>query len=42
MKLTITFKQQNPEFDKEYAKQYRNGKESYGNWKNLWAEVLEI
>lgn len=42
MKLIITFKQESPQFDKEYAEQYRKGKESSGNWKSLWAEVLEI
>jgi hypothetical protein len=33
MRLHVTFKQQNPDFDKEYAKQYHFGKESDGNWK---------
>lgn len=37
MKIAITFKQQNPNFDKQYAKDYHFGKESDGNWKDLWS-----
>lgn len=36
MKLHITFKQQNPDFDQEYADQYHLGKESENNQKDLW------
>ena len=37
MKLHVTFAQQNPEFDKDYAKQYHGGQESDGNRKLNWS-----
>lgn len=36
MKLNVTFKQQNPEFDKDYADQYNDGREGPGNMKDKW------
>jgi hypothetical protein len=40
MKLSVTFKQQNPEFNKEYANEYHFGKESDGNRKDIWSRGL--
>jgi hypothetical protein len=37
MKFFITFKVQNPEYSPKYAKEYNFGKESDGNWKDLWS-----
>jgi hypothetical protein len=37
MQVKITLRQLNPNFDKEYAQQYYNGKESDGNWKYNWS-----
>ena len=42
MKAKITFKRQNPDFDKEYAEQYHHGKESDGNWKDEWSFTAAI
>ena len=39
-KLQVTFKQENPDFNKEYAKQYYEGKESQGNSKDNWSRGL--
>lgn len=41
-KLIVVFKQQNPEFNKDYAKQYFEGKESSGNHKDLWSRGFNI
>ena len=38
MRVQVIFKQQNPEFDKEYANQYHLGKESDGNRKDNWSK----
>ena len=42
MKLHITVKQQNPEFDQQYANQYHFGKESDGNWKYNLNDGYEV
>ncbi len=42
MKLYITIKQQNPDFDKKYADQYHWGEESENNTKDLWSEEYEL
>lgn len=39
-KLLITFKQENPNYDKDYAKKYYEGKESPGNFKDNWSRGL--
>ncbi|KAB1065973.1 hypothetical protein [Salibacter halophilus] len=41
MRLFVTFKQQNPDFNKEYADEYHFGKGSDGNWKDNWSEGLK-
>jgi len=42
MKLFVTFKQQNPDFNKKYANEYHSGKESDGNWKDNWSIGFEL
>ncbi len=42
MKLHITVKQQNPEFDQQYANQYHFGKESDGNWRYNLNDGFEV
>ena len=42
MNAKITFKQQNSDFDKEYAKQYNHGEESDGNRKDNWSVTMGI
>lgn len=42
MKVTVTFKQENHEFKKDYAKQYHGGKESENNWRYLLHEGFTI
>ncbi len=42
MKVQITVKQQNLEFNKEYAEQYNSGKGSHGNWKDSWSDGYEF
>lgn len=42
MRIQITVKQQNKDFDKEYAEEYNFGKGSHGNWKDKWSEGYEI
>lgn len=37
MKLFVTFTKQNPDFDKEYAKDFHQGKESDNNRKLAWS-----
>lgn len=38
MKIKIKIKQSNPDFNKEYATQYHEGKESVDNWKENWGK----
>lgn len=38
--LKIIFKQQNPNFNKDYANQYHEGRESVDNYKELWSRGL--
>ena len=42
MKAKITFKQQNPDFDKEYAKIYHHGEQSHDNMKDNWSMTMGI
>ena len=42
MRFKVIFKQKNPQFDKEYAKQYYDGKESVNNQKNLWSTTYTL
>lgn len=42
MKISVTFKQLNSEFDKEYADEYHFGKESENNWKTNWENGFKI
>lgn len=42
MKLFIIFTQPNPNFDKQYAKEYHFGKESNNNLKNNWSIGYKI
>lgn len=42
MKLKVTFKEQNPDFNAEYAKEYHFGEESDGNMKDNWGMEFEI
>lgn len=44
MKLKVTFKQQNPDYSKEYADKYHFGEESENNWKDDWMKqfLLDI
>lgn len=37
MKLYVTFKRQNPDYNKDYAEEYHGGKESENNWKDDWS-----
>ncbi|MFW6016568.1 MAG: hypothetical protein ACOCRK_09020 [bacterium] len=41
MKLNVSFKLINPDFDIEYAKVYHNDKESKNSHKYLWEETLK-
>ena len=41
MKLFVTFKQQNPDFEQKYADQYHASEESEGNQKNNWSETIK-
>lgn len=36
MELFITFKRQNPDYDKQYADEFHFGEESDGNMKDIW------
>ncbi len=42
MKFNVTFKLQNSDYNKEYAEQYHEGKESENNWKTIWSESWEL
>ncbi len=42
MKLNVSFKLINPDFDIENAKVYHNGKETENNHKYLWDETLTV
>tara|TARA_B100001063_G_C16578624_1_gene459594 strand:- start:34 stop:492 length:459 start_codon:yes stop_codon:yes gene_type:complete len=42
MRFNVIFKQKNPEFDKEYAKEYHFGKESENNLKDLWSTTYSL
>ena len=42
MRFNVIFKQKNPEYDKEYAKQYHFGKESENNQKDLWSSTYGL
>lgn len=42
MKLHLTFKQSNTEFNKEYADEYHFGKESENNQKENWVKSYKI
>ena len=42
MKAKITIKQQNPDYDKEYAEQYYHGEDSDGNRKDNWSVTQGI
>ncbi|SDY10216.1 hypothetical protein SAMN05444411_1256 [Lutibacter oricola] len=42
MRLQITIKQQNPNFNKDYADEYNFGKEGDGNWKDNWSRGYEL
>jgi len=41
-KLKVVFKQQNPEFNKGYAREYFQGKESPGNHKDIWSRGYSL
>lgn len=36
MKVFVTFKELNPDYDQEYANEYQDGHESENNWKVKW------
>jgi hypothetical protein len=42
MKAQINFKVYNPEYDQEYADQYKGGEESESNWKYLSGVSYEV
>jgi hypothetical protein len=42
MKVQISFKIINPEYDQDYADQYEGGKESGNNMKYRWATTYEL
>jgi hypothetical protein len=42
MRLQIIFKQPNLDFDQQYANEFQGGKESDGNWKDLWSVTHEF
>lgn len=42
MKVFVTFKQENPAYDKEYAKKFHFGKESENNSKYLWSNGFKL
>jgi|SRR5690606_28651720 len=42
MRLQVTFKQPNPDFDQKYANQYHAGKESNENMKHNWSKGYEL
>jgi hypothetical protein len=42
MKVQINFKVINPEFDQEYANEYKDGEESDNNVKYHWATMYEV
>jgi hypothetical protein len=42
MRFNVIFKQKNPEYDKEYAKEYHFGKESENNQKDLWSSTYGL
>ena len=42
MRFNVIFKQKNPEFNKEYAKEYHFGKESENNLKDLWSTTYGL
>lgn len=42
MRVDITFKRENPEYDQEYADEYHFGKESDNNWRYDFGESYSI
>ena len=42
MRFHVIFKQKNPDYDREYANQYNDGKESINNLKNLFSKAYEL
>lgn len=42
MKVKVTFKQLNSEFNKEYADEYHFGEESENNWKTNWESGFKV
>lgn len=42
MRLQVTFKQLNPNFDQKYANQYHAGKESIDNMKHNWSRGYKL
>jgi hypothetical protein len=42
MKVIVSFKEQNPDYNKEYADTYHCGLESENNWKLNWQTALTI
>ncbi len=38
MKVIVTFKELNPDYDQEYANEYQDGNESESNWKVNWQD----
>ena len=41
MKVFVTFKELNPDYDQEYANEYQDGNESENNWKVNWETKLK-
>ena len=41
MKVNVTFKELNPDFNQEYADEYHMGEESDGNRKVIWSKTYE-
>ena len=41
MKVFVTFKELNPDYDQEYANEYQDGNESENNWKVKWQTQLK-
>jgi hypothetical protein len=42
MRIDVTFKRENPEYDQSYAEQYNFGQESDGNWRYDFQEAYSI
>jgi hypothetical protein len=42
MRLIVSFRRLNPDFDQKYAQEYNLGKEGEGNWKIAWEETFEL